>query len=126
MIIKLYFSEFGLGLNPENPYRNMYIKNLGREGQEIMFDNYEYVALNCKMLTKFNFPENNIKRFNDNKLFAEKIKEVLINKWDYTNYIQNHPHYKKLYTIENKLDKLLSKNRSWFSKVKSFIKSFKK
>jgi len=91
-----------------------------------MFDNYEYVALNCKMLTKFNFPENNIKRFNDNKLFAEKIKEVLINKWDYTNYIQNHPHYKKLYTIENKLDKLLSKNRSWFSKVKSFIKSFKK
>ncbi|MFZ5352543.1 MAG: helix-turn-helix domain-containing protein [Bacillota bacterium] len=105
--LNLQFSNWSKGFNGSNPYRDLYIKNYGYAGQEKMFDLFENVTFYCEMKAKFDFPELSMEYYKISQEFVENFRSILRNKWDYDNYISNFPHYKKLYTIEDKVTRIL-------------------
>ena len=68
------------------------------QGQKKMHKLYQSIEMECVFKASFSFPEEDIELFNDYYHYANTIKDLLENDWDYDRFLEGLPHY-KLYTI---------------------------
>lgn len=111
--INLQTSSFGQGLSGQNPYRSVMYEIHGIKFQDSMDDNYETYIFNISVEVERNFPDVFDNIYYDTLNLLKKINDTINNYWDINNYLKEYPHYKKMYSIEYKIDQLLnSKHKS--------------
>ena len=105
-------SSWRAGLNNLNLLNNLYSCCDSTEEkvklQNQLMERFQSVEIDITYNTDFNFPERNVKFFKNYFEFAKLIENLIRYKWDYDYYIDNIPHYKKLYTLDFKIDKIIN------------------
>ena len=97
--IDIVFNRFraGLGLHPTHPLKEAF--------QDKDRESFQHIEMNCTYSASFNYPEEDIELFNEYYHYANSIKDLLENDFNYDNFIKTLPN-SILYTINNKLDNI--------------------
>jgi len=75
--------------------------------EDKLYKSFQSIEIDCTFNASFTFPEEDIKLFEKYYSYAETIREILDNDWNYDQFISKLPP-NKLYAIENKIDTLLN------------------
>jgi len=106
-IISFNHDLMGIGLDHLHPRRANYLNQYLYEGKKNVNDLFEHIQLNCEFKAEFKFPESNPDLFDNYYHYANTIKDILINEWDYQEFIKKLPHH-LLYSIDSKLKDILN------------------
>ena len=71
---------------------------------------FETYTFDCQYQVDIKYPEDFDETYDAMIRFAESLQETLKSKWDIIEHFNAMPHYKLLYEIDHKLDKLLKKS----------------
>ena len=97
--IDISFTKFmaGIGLHRTHPRKEAF--------QDKDRELFQHIEMNCTYSASFNYPEKDIELFNEYYHYANSIKDLLENDFNYDNFIKTLPN-SILYTINNKLDNI--------------------
>jgi len=106
-VFTISFSEYSCGLNGRNPYSHIFLNMFGYEGQEILHDKYDNYVFWGNYKVDFKYPEEFDEDYNKSTDRALRIGKLIKSWWDIDNFMNEYPHYRKLYEIDMKIDQIL-------------------
>lgn len=71
---------------------------------------FETYTFNCQYQVDIKYPEDFDETYEMMIKFATALQQTILEKWDIIEYFNSLPHYKLLYEIDHKLDRLLKKS----------------
>lgn len=104
--ILLSNTQWKVGLPGSNPYGGVMREQQGIKLQDAMHDRYESYTFQVSTSIERKFPDVFDKTYYDTMTFCEKINKSILKQWDMNYFMKEYPHYKKLYSIEYKIDQL--------------------
>lgn len=106
--ISMFLRGYRPGIYASNPYFSTMLSTYFLDFQNDMEENYESYDYLVSVEVERMFPAVFDNVYHESNLFINRIKESLRNNWDMNYFLkEQHPHYRKLYSIEHKLDQLL-------------------
>jgi hypothetical protein len=96
----------GAGIPGCNPYGFVMLEKHGIDFQNAMHENYESYTFVVNVEIERKFPEVFDQTYYDTIEFCEKLNNSIMKYWDINHFLKEYPHYRKLYSVEYKIDQL--------------------
>ena len=107
--ISLFMRGFKAGIPGNNPYFSIMLSTHWLDFQNKSENEYESYEFLVSVEIERKFPEVFDNVYYDSELFCERIRNSLKSYWDMEYFLkEQYPHYRKLYSIDYKLDQLLN------------------
>lgn len=124
--VSLFLRGFKLGIYGSNPYFSTMLSTHLLEFQRQTEDYYESYDHLVSVEVERKFPAVFDNVYYESVLFIERIRKSIKYNWDIDHFLkEQYPHYRRLYSIDCKLDQLINRENNKVNRKNNFFKKIK-